>query len=649
MPDDGGDRRRPSGSRRSWPTRSPGGAAPTGRRPAGRRSSASIAGSWPSRCATPSRGRRSTSGGATTGTCPRDHPLSNVKPLDDILLAIGLTEEGVAGGRGPGVPLPPANLHPFRTGEAIGGSRGPAWCAAALADELADAHASPADGPGPASTCSCSASGADGHVLSVFPGSAALGAAELALAIPAPTHIEPHVERVTLNPAVIGAARQRAGGRGRRRQRRRSWPRSSARPATRPAGRPSSPGARRPPGSSTAPRRRASRAEHPAGARRAPGHVRRTGRRSRCSRAATARRWSWSMARAADHTTFRVVGPRLAALVHRARDRPARARRPRATRCRTRSTASSRTSPRSPARSPTEVGRPVPVFGHSYGGRCALGAALVSDRDRPRHLLRGRAGPAGQQLPAARSSARSCAHGMPRPATSIGLLGEFMTAVVGHDRRRAGRLPGRSDLAGAGGRRGARSRASSMPRRTRPGPSTGSAASASRSSSCSARPAGRSSGRPRSPSTPGWPTAGSSRSPARSTPPTTPTPTSSSTPSGDSWPDATARRAARPACETWRHARDELARLDRRRLLRRRRSRARSSRDGPPVAACRTSSSASWAGSSAAGLPSRWASPTSRASSRRSSWRSSGRSSCGSCSMPSAIPDQRPGRTTISR
>src|SRR5262249_39100508 len=49
--------------------------------------------------------------------------------------------------------------------------------------------------------------GADGHVLSVFPGSAALESDELALAIPAPTHIEPHLERVTLNPAILGVAR----------------------------------------------------------------------------------------------------------------------------------------------------------------------------------------------------------------------------------------------------------------------------------------------------------------------------------------------------------------------------------------------------------------------------------------------------------
>jgi 6-phosphogluconolactonase len=49
--------------------------------------------------------------------------------------------------------------------------------------------------------------GADGHLLSVFPGSSALDSDELALSIPAPTHIEPHVERVTLNPAIVGAAR----------------------------------------------------------------------------------------------------------------------------------------------------------------------------------------------------------------------------------------------------------------------------------------------------------------------------------------------------------------------------------------------------------------------------------------------------------
>jgi 6-phosphogluconolactonase len=138
---------------------------------------------------------------------PRDHPLSNVKPLDDVLLAIGLTEEGQAGRTWAGVPLPPANLHPFRTGEAIGASQGASWCAAELADELRGANLATKD-DWPVFDLLVLGVGADGHVLSVFPGSPALGAAELALAIPAPTHIEPHIERVTLNPAVVGSARR---------------------------------------------------------------------------------------------------------------------------------------------------------------------------------------------------------------------------------------------------------------------------------------------------------------------------------------------------------------------------------------------------------------------------------------------------------
>jgi 6-phosphogluconolactonase/glucosamine-6-phosphate isomerase/deaminase len=43
--------------------------------------------------------------------------------------------------------------------------------------------------------------------LSVFPGSIALDSTDWALAIPAPTHIEPHVARVTLNPALLTVAR----------------------------------------------------------------------------------------------------------------------------------------------------------------------------------------------------------------------------------------------------------------------------------------------------------------------------------------------------------------------------------------------------------------------------------------------------------
>lgn len=137
---------------------------------------------------------------------PRDHPFSNVKAFDDVMLDISDMEEGTAGGPGRGVPIPFDQIHPFPTGEAIGSGRGAAWCAASLADELRAAELPMTDG-WPAFDMLFLGVGADGHLLSVFPGSPALDASELGLAIPAPTHIEPHVERVTLNPAIVGAAR----------------------------------------------------------------------------------------------------------------------------------------------------------------------------------------------------------------------------------------------------------------------------------------------------------------------------------------------------------------------------------------------------------------------------------------------------------
>ncbi len=127
---------------------------------------------------------------------PRDHPLSNVKPLDDILKSVAP----------PPVPLPLDNLHPFPTTIAIGAARGAAWCAAELAAELKAAGLEQRDG-WPVLDLVLLGVGPDGHLLSVFPGSPALESGDLAMAIPAPTHIEPHVERVTLNPAVLRVAR----------------------------------------------------------------------------------------------------------------------------------------------------------------------------------------------------------------------------------------------------------------------------------------------------------------------------------------------------------------------------------------------------------------------------------------------------------
>jgi 6-phosphogluconolactonase len=139
---------------------------------------------------------------------PQDHALSNVKPFVDILLDVAGHEEGTSlGGSAAPVQLPVANVHPFRTTEAIGASRGAAACAAELAEELRAADLPVVDG-WPVFDLVLLGVGADGHVLSVFPGSAAFGSKDWALAIPAPTHIEPHVQRVTLNPAILTVARR---------------------------------------------------------------------------------------------------------------------------------------------------------------------------------------------------------------------------------------------------------------------------------------------------------------------------------------------------------------------------------------------------------------------------------------------------------
>jgi 6-phosphogluconolactonase len=126
---------------------------------------------------------------------PRDHPLSNVKALDEILLD-----------ETHGIHIPPEHLHPFRCGEVIGRGGDAARCAAELEDELRSVGPEMADA-WPSFDLVFLGMGGDGHLLSVFPGSAALDAVDWAMAIPAPTHIEPHVERVTMHPAIIEAGR----------------------------------------------------------------------------------------------------------------------------------------------------------------------------------------------------------------------------------------------------------------------------------------------------------------------------------------------------------------------------------------------------------------------------------------------------------
>lgn len=139
---------------------------------------------------------------------PRDHALSNVKPFDDIMLDIADRQAGSSvGGDGSAVPIPLDHVHPFRTTEAIGEAWGAAACAAELESDLRAAGLPTVD-EWPVLDLVLLGVGGDGHVLSVFPGSAAFESDAWALDIPAPTHIEPHVDRVTLNPAVLRVAKE---------------------------------------------------------------------------------------------------------------------------------------------------------------------------------------------------------------------------------------------------------------------------------------------------------------------------------------------------------------------------------------------------------------------------------------------------------
>ena len=147
---------------------------------------------------------------------PLDHPQSNARIAFDLLLDTeaysgesGTGESGfdVESGRAPGVPIRGDNVHPFPVASAIGEGRDPDWCAARYVEELR------ADGPDenddgvPAFDLMLLGMGPDGHLLSVFPGSAAFDTDVWALGVPAPSHVEPHIARVTLNPSFVSAAR----------------------------------------------------------------------------------------------------------------------------------------------------------------------------------------------------------------------------------------------------------------------------------------------------------------------------------------------------------------------------------------------------------------------------------------------------------
>ena len=128
---------------------------------------------------------------------PRGAPESCVTSFDNVLLG----GDGSSGG----APLPSANIHPFPTDRALTEFHDNDWCAARYAEEMA-AHLPLTDGNWPGFDLILVGVGDDGHVLSCFPDSPALNSMAWTLGVPAPTHIGPHLPRVTINPRLLEAA-----------------------------------------------------------------------------------------------------------------------------------------------------------------------------------------------------------------------------------------------------------------------------------------------------------------------------------------------------------------------------------------------------------------------------------------------------------
>lgn len=126
---------------------------------------------------------------------PRADPLSNVAPLDAQLLNVG-TDGALS-------PLAPSAVHPWPT------TAGDAPTAvSAYLEELRDAGIPHTSRGFPIFDLVLIGIGSDGHCLSVFPGSPlALESAPVAAGVPAPTHIEPQVPRLSFSLGVLTSAR----------------------------------------------------------------------------------------------------------------------------------------------------------------------------------------------------------------------------------------------------------------------------------------------------------------------------------------------------------------------------------------------------------------------------------------------------------
>jgi 6-phosphogluconolactonase/glucosamine-6-phosphate isomerase/deaminase len=146
----------------------------------------------------------------------RDHPLSNVLPFDQVLLSAsalgGLSGTGadaaqVERGIEPGVRMPVGNVHAPPMARAIAAAGGAEQAAREYDAELRRAGPPVGETGYPVFDVIFVGIGPDGHLFSVFPGSPLFDADAWVSGVPAPTHVEPHLARISMHPGILDAAR----------------------------------------------------------------------------------------------------------------------------------------------------------------------------------------------------------------------------------------------------------------------------------------------------------------------------------------------------------------------------------------------------------------------------------------------------------